>query len=113
MRGRALPACDLASLAETTAPATGSWTADQMYLDQDWSEPALISPAGLSVEDSVALELQLSDDLEPAQIERRRRVFAYRNHPDRFGSDYQALALQRMTVANVLIDRALKAARSR
>jgi hypothetical protein len=55
----------------------------------------------------------LSDNLEPAEMERRRRLFAYRNHPDRFGPSQQAVALQRMTIANVLVDRALKLARSR
>ena len=59
------------------------------------------------------MELQLSDDLEPADLERIRRTFAYRNHPDRVGPAHKMHALRRMTVANVLIDQALKTARAR
>jgi len=67
----------------------------------------------LSVEEAVARELQLSEALEPADLERIRRTFAYRNHPDRVGPAHKARALQRMTVANVLIDQALAAARAK
>ena len=100
------------SLADVAAPAACDTAAAQMYIDADLSEAA---PQGTprSVEEAVALELQLSDDLEPAELERMRRTFAYRNHPDRVGPAHQARALLRMTVANVLIDQALKAARTR
>ena len=66
-----------------------------------------------SVEETVALELNLTDDLRPADLERIRRTFAYRNHPDRVGPAHKMHALRRMTVANVLIDQALKTARAR
>jgi hypothetical protein len=66
-----------------------------------------------SIEDAVARELSLSDDLEPADLERIRRRFAYRNHPDRVAPSLKGQALERMTIANVLIDQALKAARAR
>jgi len=107
-------AYDWSSLAAPAAPAADV-TANQLYIDTDWSdaaEAAAIARAR-TVEETVALELQLSDNLEPAEMERRRRLFAYRNHPDRFGPSQQAVALQRMTIANVLVDRALKLARSR
>ncbi len=83
-----------------------------MYGDADPSAPA---PDGKPrcVEEAVTLELQLSDDLEPADLERIRRTFAYRNHPDRVGLVHKAHALQRMTAANVLIDQALETARAR
>ena len=83
-----------------------------MYIDVDMpGTPPKATP--LSAEEAVTLELHLSDDLEPADLERMRRTFAYRNHPDRVGPAHKAQALQRMTVANVLIDHALKAARAR
>src|SRR5262249_4306370 len=107
-------AYDWSSLAAPAAPAADV-TANQLYIDTDWSdaaEAAAIARAR-TVEETVALELQLSDNLEPAEMERRRRLFAYRNHPDRFGPSQQEVALQRMTIANVLVDRALKLARSR
>jgi hypothetical protein len=113
-RRRATLAYDWSSLAAPAAPAADV-TANRLYIDTDWSdaaEAAAIARAR-TVEETVALELQLSDNLEPAEMERRRRLFAYRNHPDRFGPSQQAVALQRMTIANVLVDRALKLARSR
>jgi len=113
-RRRATLAYDWSSLAAPAAPAAYV-TANRLYIDTDWSdaaEAAAIARAR-TVEETVALELQLSDNLEPAEMERRRRLFAYRNHPDRFGPSQQAVALQRMTIANVLVDRALKLARSR
>jgi hypothetical protein len=65
------------------------------------------------VEEAVVRELDLSDALAPTELERIRRAFAYRNHPDRVGPAYKARALQRMTIANVLIDRALARARAK
>jgi hypothetical protein len=66
-----------------------------------------------SLEEAVALELQLQDIREPADLERARRRFAFRNHPDRAGPLYRDEALRRMAVANALVDEALKAARAR
>lgn len=111
---RAASAYDWSSLAESAAPAAHV-TGERPYFEADWSdavEPATIAPP-CTIEEAVALELQLSNGLEPAEIERRRRLFAYRNHPDRFGYSHQAVALQRMTIANVLVDQALELARSR
>ncbi len=114
-RWRPMPGCDWASLAEAAAPIAIDAVAGEMYIDTDWPDATQAAPqeAPRSVEEAVTLELQLSDDLEPSELERRRRTFAYRNHPDRFGPAHQAWALRRMTVANVLIDQALKTARSR
>ena len=109
---RPVPACDWTCLAEAAAPAAASFSAAQMYVDADLTEATPPAPPR-SVEEAVAQELRLSDDLEPAELERMRRTFAYRNHPDRVGPAHQARALLRMTVANVLIDQALKTARAR
>ena len=83
-----------------------------MYVHTDAAGRAPTVPPR-SVEETVAHELQLSDDLKPADLERIRRTFAYRNHPDRVGPAHKMHALRRMTVANVLIDQALKTARAR
>src|SRR5258705_5796313 len=106
------PAGGWAYPAEEVGPASSVAAAAEMYID---AEASATTPkeAPRSVEEAVALELQLSDDLEPASLERIRRTFAYRNHPDRVGPAHKLHALQRMTAANVLIDQALKAARAR
>jgi hypothetical protein len=111
--------------AARTAPA-GGWTyaaaepaavssaasTTEMYVHTDAAGRAPTVPPR-SVEETVAHELQLSDDLKPADLERIRRTFAYRNHPDRVGPAHKMHALRRMTAANVLIDQALEAARAR
>ncbi|MEJ2118129.1 MAG: hypothetical protein P8Y36_09615 [Alphaproteobacteria bacterium] len=53
-------------------------------------------------------ELGLRDDLSDAELRRLRRDFATRNHPDRVPLWQRDEATERMTLANVLIDRALK-----
>jgi len=105
---RPAPACDWTCVVDVAAPAACGAAAAEMYIDADLSETV-----PRSIEEAVALELQLSDDLAPAELERLRRRFAYRNHPDRVGPAHQARALLRMTVANVLIDQALATARTR
>jgi hypothetical protein len=111
-RGRIGPARGWAYPAAEVTHASSVAAAAEMYIDGDIPGTA---PKGTprSVEEAVAQELQLSDDLEPADLERIRRRFAYRNHPDRVGPAHKAPALQRMTVANVLVDQALEAARAR
>jgi hypothetical protein len=99
--------------AAAEAPAVSSTAATaEMYVHTDAADATAASPPR-SVEEAVALELNLTDDLRPADLERIRRTFAYRNHPDRFGPQHRAHALQRMTTANALIDQALKRARAR
>ena len=109
---RAVPAGDWTYPAADVAPVSSVAAAAQMYIDVDMAGTTPKSPPR-SVEEAVTQELQLSDDLEPPDLERKRRTFAYRNHPDRVGPAHKMQALRRMTVANVLIDQALKTARAR
>jgi hypothetical protein len=60
--------------------------------------------------DSIARELRLHSGLSIAQLHRLRRDFASRNHPDRLPEILRELATRRMTLANELIDQALKSA---
>jgi hypothetical protein len=62
--------------------------------------------------DAIAAELGLAD-ATPADLGRLRRVFALKNHPDRVAPDLRQRALQRMQVANVLIDEAKRRALAR
>ena len=106
---RVAPAGGWTYPAAEAAPASAPAVAAEMYVDAEASTP---NETTRSLEETVALELQLLDDLGLAELERLRRTFAYRNHPDRVGPAHKAQALRRMTVANVLIDQALKAARA-
>lgn len=57
----------------------------------------------------LADELCLSPDLTTEELKRLRREFAIYNHPDRVSSAERDRATRRMTLVNVLIDKALKA----
>jgi hypothetical protein len=58
--------------------------------------------------DSVGAELGLWDNATRADIRRIRRQFAVRNHPDMLDASERDEATQRMTIANMLLDEALK-----
>ncbi len=48
--------------------------------------------------------------LKQSEIRSIRRAFAMRNHPDRVPAELRGRATQRMTIANALIDEALRSA---
>ncbi|MCT8998403.1 hypothetical protein [Chelativorans intermedius] len=56
--------------------------------------------------DDIARELGLSRCARPRELDRLRRDFAMRNHPDRVPEHLRARAIIRMQVANMLIDEA-------
>jgi hypothetical protein len=58
--------------------------------------------------ESVRAELRLSEKATRADIRRIRRQFAIRNHPDMLDASEREEATQRMTIANMLLDEALK-----
>jgi hypothetical protein len=56
----------------------------------------------------VRVELGLAENATRADIQRIRRQFAIRNHPDMLDASERDEATQRMTIANMLLDDALK-----
>ncbi|WP_367714897.1 hypothetical protein AB2N04_13170 [Nitratireductor sp. GISD-1A_MAKvit] len=58
----------------------------------------------------IARELGLHKSVEPQLLDRLRREFAFRNHPDRVPEHLRANAMTRMQVANMLIDEAKRGA---
>jgi hypothetical protein len=56
----------------------------------------------------LADELHLSPDLTVDELKRLRREFAVSNHPDRVDPAERQRATRRMSLVNVLIDKALK-----
>lgn len=114
------PAFDPTYAAPPAAPGSFGGAAAELYADAETESDSPIEDLAVllvelptSVEEAVAQELRLSDVLQPAELERVRRRFAYRNHPDRVAPALKSQALERMTIANVLIDQALKVARTR
>lgn len=81
----------------------------QTYLEEGALE-AVVPECDL---ETVARELGLGADLSTGELERRRRAFALRNHPDRVTPQHWEVATRRMTLANMLIDLALREKRGR
>jgi hypothetical protein len=93
-----------AALREPTLELTGSETSK--------SEP--VKPEVAKTEDEeIAEELGLSANLAAAELQRIRRDFAKKNHPDRFEPAHRTGAARRMSIANMLIDAQLRQGRSR
>jgi len=76
----------------------------RIYADEGSPAPSLPEECE---PDALARELGLAEDLSTREVERIRRSFALANHPDRVSADQRDLATRRMTVANMLIDKAL------
>lgn len=75
------------------------------------AEPVAEEAPPLSVEpDDIARELGLRGRLKARDLDRLRRDFAARNHPDRVPPHLRDNAMTRMQVANRLIDEAKAAA---
>lgn len=62
--------------------------------------------------DAIRQELDLQPGLKRAELQRRRRNFAARNHPDRLPEEFRPAAEQRMKTANALLDKAMAGAPS-
>lgn len=59
-------------------------------------------------DEAIAEELGLHADLATVELQRIRRNFAKKNHPDRFAPAQRLGAARRMSIANMLIDEHLK-----
>ena len=70
------------------------------------SEPAIAEPQPSVDPEEIARELGLEGAAKPRDLDRLRRDFALRNHPDRAPEHLRARAVIRMQVANMLIDEA-------
>ena len=62
--------------------------------------------------EAISRELGLSGSVPPTNSARKRRAFAFKNHPDRVAPHLRQRAMVRMQVANMLIDEAKKARRA-
>ena len=63
--------------------------------------------------DAVMEELHLTPSLTAEELVRLRREFAKSNHPDRVDSPVRDVATRRMTIANCIIDDALRSKKPR
>jgi len=82
------------------------WDAALAWLD-DQDEPLTIEPAPVEITPELVLsELGPTEDLSIDELNRLRRLYMWRNHPDRRGEAQRESATRRVAIANMLIDRA-------
>ena len=74
--------------------------------------PSLEPPAWLGrlSEQDVIDDLGLTPGMTKIEIKEKRRTFARGNHPDRVGEEFREAATTRMTIANRLVEAALRRA---
>jgi hypothetical protein len=72
-------------------------------LDAEWAGREALPE---TAPDAIARELALHRIVEVKSLDRLRREFAFRNHPDRVRSEWRDAAMARMQTANRLIDEA-------
>jgi hypothetical protein len=76
---------------------------------EEYDEPTAVAqsqrPAAESAE-AILDELGLSDKLTHDELNQARRLYMWRNHPDRLGEAQRESATRRVAIANMLIDRA-------
>lgn len=61
--------------------------------------------------DSISRELGIGPKSKPDELDRARRIFALRYHPDRMPEELRERAALRMQIANMLIDEAKRGKR--
>ena len=84
---------------------------DRASLQTEPPEPAApIMPDHLTrlTDAEIAADLDLKSNDRPEILMAKRRAFAMLNHPDRVDPQFKAEATRRMTVANMLVDQALR-----
>jgi hypothetical protein len=98
-----------------TSPESGSQSSDPLGTTEALSRiyagdsaPTAAPPPAACDSETIAHELQLAPELTARDLERIRREFALANHPDRVAPLDRDLATRRMTLANMLIDKALQ-----
>jgi hypothetical protein len=91
-----------------TTGGASHWHAALAWIEEQDEPTALVElqhPADESAE-AILDELGLSEDLTDEELTRLRRLYMWRNHPDRHRESHRASATRRVAIANMLVDRA-------
>lgn len=75
----------------------------------DAAQPAHVVELPTTQPDRIAAELGLDRPAPHKNLDRLRRAFAFKNHPDRVPPEMRERAMLRMQIANRLIDEAKRA----
>ncbi|MGD0721225.1 MAG: hypothetical protein ABR970_09300 [Roseiarcus sp.] len=84
------------------------WDAALAWIDEREEPSAAPAPPPEPTEtpEAIGRELGLREGLSHEQLNRLRRLFMWRNHPDRHGEAHREIATRRVAIANMLVDRA-------
>lgn len=92
---------------ETPSPEQATATIEEPHRVEEPPIPEPPPHLSRQLPAEIAEDLRLSADDSVAVLQEKRRAFARANHPDRVHEAHRALANQRMTLANLLIDKAI------
>jgi hypothetical protein len=92
----------------TAANAGSPWDAALAWIDEQDGPTAVVEARRDRPESAEAIldELGLHDDLTADELNQVRRLFMWRNHPDRQSQTQRDSATRRVAIANMLLDRA-------
>lgn len=89
-----------------TWQATPAWPSEADFLEADEQPQAATEPSFSDDPEAIARELGLDQTLSERELDRARRQFMWRHHPDRCEESQRAQAGRCVAIANMLIDRA-------
>jgi hypothetical protein len=93
-------------------PATpgggSSWDAALAWIEELDGPAAIIEtrPPATDTAEAILDELGLNENLTYEELNQARRVYMWRNHPDRLSEAQRERATRRVAIANMLVDRA-------
>jgi len=91
-----------------TTGGASHWHAALAWLEEQDDPAALVEAPHAEDEGAEAIlaELGLTENLTDEELNRLRRLYMWRNHPDRHRESQRASATRRVAIANMLVDRA-------
>jgi hypothetical protein len=94
--------------ARRPAGGVSHWQAALAWLEEQDGPAALVESPPVVDErpEAILAELGLTENLTDRELSRLRRLFMWRNHPDRHRESQRASATRRVAIANMLLDRA-------
>jgi hypothetical protein len=98
------------SFEERSATAGGgsSWDAALAWIEELDGPAAIVETRQPTADTAEAIleELGLNENLTYEELNQARRLYMWRNHPDRLGEAQRESATRRVAIANMLVDRA-------
>lgn len=91
-----------------TTGGASHWHAALAWIEEQDEPTALVELQHAADEGAEAIreELGLTENLTDEELTRLRRLYMWRNHPDRHRESQRASATRRVAIANMLVDRA-------